>query len=331
MDALQGLRVFRRVVEVGSFVGAADRLNLSTATVSKHVMHIERRVGIRLLNRNTRALSLTEAGRVYFERCKAILDELEDTEQELGSRASVPRGTLRVTCPSWFGGKKLAELLAQYRLRYPDVVVDVSQDDRMVDLVAEGYDVALRVTSNPRSLPAGLIARAVHAVPFFIGAARTYLQRRGAPRVPGDLSAHDFVAIGNLDSLTLHGAEGAVEAPVRVVLRYRSLVGAAHAVAAGIGLSSLPRALLMDPVFSGTFTPVLTEYLLRAPTLYLVYVVRKNAPLMVRTFVDFILESMAEGPAPDSGVSSVRVEPKGRRPTAQIRCKLEKISVESCA
>ena len=101
MDTLTSLKVFRRVVESGSFVGAADRLDLSTAMVSKHVMSVEKRIGVRLLNRNNRGLSLTEPGRLYFERCKAILDDLEETELELGALGSKPRGTLRVSCPSW--------------------------------------------------------------------------------------------------------------------------------------------------------------------------------------------------------------------------------------
>src|ERR1700751_6241481 len=123
MDTLTSIKVFRHVVESGSFVAAADRLDLSAAMVSKHVMHIERRLGARLLNRNSRTLSLTEPGSVYYERCKTILDDLEATELELGSLGTVPRGTVRVTCPSWFARQLLADHLAEFRRRYPQIVV----------------------------------------------------------------------------------------------------------------------------------------------------------------------------------------------------------------
>src|SRR5580700_8387932 len=145
VDTLTSIKVFRQVVESGSFVAAAERLDLSTAMVSRHVMHAEKRLGVRLLNRNSRTLSLTEPGRVYFERCKTILDDLEATELELGSLSAAPRGTLRVTCPSWFARQRFTEMLAAFRRSYPEIVVDISFEDRIVDLVEEGCDLALRV------------------------------------------------------------------------------------------------------------------------------------------------------------------------------------------
>lgn len=148
MDTLTSIRVFRQVVESGTFVAAAERMDLSTAMVSKHVMHVEKRLGVRLLNRNSRTLSLTEPGRVYFERCKTILEDLEATELELGSLGTAPRGTLRITCPSWFASQRMADNLAEFRRRYPEIVVDASFEDRRVDLVEEGYDLALRVTRD---------------------------------------------------------------------------------------------------------------------------------------------------------------------------------------
>lgn len=133
MDTLTGIKVFLQVVESGSFVAAADRLDVSTAMVSKHVMHLEHRVGIRLLNRNSHSLSPTEPGRIYFERCRAILDDLEETELELDSLGTTPRGTLRITCPSWFASHRVATLLERYRTGFPRIVVDISFEDRLVE------------------------------------------------------------------------------------------------------------------------------------------------------------------------------------------------------
>lgn len=290
VDTLTSIRVFRQVVESGSFVAAADRLDLSAAMVSKHVQHAEKRLGVRLLNRNSRNLSLTEAGRVYFERCKTILDDLEATELELGSLGASPRGTLRVTCPSWFAGQRFADLVAEFRRRYPEIVIDASFDDRQVDLVEEGYDLALRVTRDG-ALPQGLIARPLRSIRVLLAGSREYLQRNGVPQSPADLERHDFVAVGNVDSLTLVGPRGKVEVPLRIVVRYRAMQGVAHAVAAGMGLAPLPDLFFEDPLFKDVLKPVLTDYPLQEPTLHLVYVSRRYVPLKLRAFIDFAAET----------------------------------------
>jgi DNA-binding transcriptional LysR family regulator len=297
MDTLTSIKVFRQVVESGSFVAAGDRLDISTAMVSKHVMNVEQRLGLRLLNRNSRTLSLTEPGRVYFERCRTILNDLEDTELELGALNSAPRGTLRISCPSWSPGQRLAEHLAEYRRRYPEVVVDVSFEDRLVDLVEEGYDLALRLASSDALSP-GLIARPVRPISYFLAASTEYIKRNGAPKSPEELARHDFVAVGNVNSLQLIGGSGKIEVPIRVVLRYRSALGVANAVASGIGLAPLPAILFEDPAFKTRLTPVLMEYPLRQSMLYLVYVSRKYLPLKIVTFRDFLVERISQTPEP---------------------------------
>jgi DNA-binding transcriptional LysR family regulator len=298
VDTLTGIKVFRQVVESGSFVAAAERLDVSTANVSKHVMHLEKRLGVRLLNRNSRKLSLTEPGRVYFERCKTILDDFEQTELELGSLNDAPRGTLRITAPSWFAGQKaFAVFLAEYCRRYPEIVLDLSLEDRFVDLVAEGYDVALRVAgrvggklAGPQDLPAGLIARRVHSFRYLVTASRSYLKKHGTPSSPEELAHHRWVTSGDFDTLPLTGPDGTIEVPVRAVLRYRSLAGLVNAVAAGIGIAPLPEIYLHDPAFRDVLRPVLEDYSIRDATLYAIYVSRKYVPLKIRSFVDHLLE-----------------------------------------
>jgi DNA-binding transcriptional LysR family regulator len=300
MDTLLSLRVFRQVVESGSFIAAAERLDLSAAMVSKHVMHVERRLGVRLINRNSRAMSLTEPGRAYFDRCRVLLDDLETTELELRSQNAAPRGTLRVTAPSWACGQRMADLLVEYRRRCPEVVVDISFEDRVVDMVEEGYDLALRVAADQTSLMPGLISRALRAAPFHIAASREYLRRNGTPSSPQELAQHDFVAVGNLSSLTFAGPKGRIEVPVKVVLRYRSVAGLASAVAAGIGLASIPAFSFEDPAFKDVLVPVLREYPLGHPPMnwYCVYVSHRYVPLKIRSFIDFLVESVARMPDP---------------------------------
>ena len=289
MDTLLSMKVFRQVVESGSFVGAAERLNLSTAMTSKHLMHLEKHLGTRLLNRSSRSLSLTESGKLFFERCKDILEEMEEAESAVGSVSGVPCGTLRVSLPSWAASRLVVELVAAYRQRYPEVVLDLSFEDRVVDIIEEGYDLAIRATLNQP--PAGLIARPLRPMPFVIAASRDYVKRCGVPKSPGDLAQHDCIMIGNGQSWLLTGPNGDIEAPARVVLRFGSMtVAVAHAVCTGIGLAPLPRILFEDPMFRDSLCPVLTEHPLRHPDLYAIYVSRKHLPLKIRTFVDHVFE-----------------------------------------
>ncbi|MBV8883562.1 MAG: LysR family transcriptional regulator, partial [Chroococcidiopsidaceae cyanobacterium CP_BM_RX_35] len=140
MDTLTSIKVLRQVVESGSFVAAAERLNLSTAMISKHVMHLERNLGVRLLNRTSRHLSLTEAGTLYYEHCREMLDNLDMVEASVRQSAVVARGVLKISAPVWFANPLFTKTLAEYRSRYPDVLLDLNLNDRVVDLVEEGFD-----------------------------------------------------------------------------------------------------------------------------------------------------------------------------------------------
>ena len=289
MDTLLSMKVFRQVVESGSFVGAAERLNLSTAMTSKHLMHLEQHLGTRLLNRSSRSSSLTESGKLFFERCKAILEDFTEAELAVGSVSGVPRGTLRVTAPSWGATRLTVDMIASYRQRYPDVVVNISFEDRFVDLIEEGYDLAIRATGDEP--PAGLIAHPLRPMPFIIAASHEYLKRLGVPQSPADLAQHDSIMLGNGQSWHLTGPNGDIEVPARVVLRFGSMtVAVAHAVSAGIGLASLPRIMFEDREFRDVLCPVLTEHPLRQLHLYAIYVSRKHLPLKLRTFLDHLIE-----------------------------------------
>ena len=318
MDTLTSIKVFRQVVESGSFVGAADRLDLSTAMVSKHVMAIEKRLRVRLLNRNSHKLSLTEAGSFYLERCKAILQDLQKTELELESLSSAPCGTLRIACcDTCIPGLGLAHVLAEYRRRYPEVVLNISFTDRAVDLVEESHDLAFRIVQD-EALPAGVVARRVRPVPFRLAASRAYLERHGVPKTPEELSRHDFVTAGGPETLSLETPQGAVEIPVRVALRCRTLADVAITVAGGVGIALLPAALLNEGAFAGVLRPVLPEVPLRQSTLYLIYPGRKHVPFKARAFIDLVLESGARS----QEQTQSRVEANRRRSVPEGRVAL---------
>jgi DNA-binding transcriptional LysR family regulator len=266
-------------------------LSLSTAMTSKHLMYLEKHLGSRLLNRSSRSLSLTESGQLFFERCKVILEEVEEAESAVGSVSGVPRGTLRVTVPSWGATRRMVDMIASYRQRYPEVVVNISFEDRFVDLIQEGYDLALRATGDEP--PAGLIARPLRPMPFVIAASRKYLKSCGVPKSPADLAQHDSIMVGNGNGQSWHltGPSGDIEVPARVVLRFGSMtVAVGHAVSAGIGLASLPRLMFEDDAFRDVLCPILPEHPLRQPHLYAIYVSRKHLPLKLRTFLDHLIE-----------------------------------------
>jgi DNA-binding transcriptional LysR family regulator len=306
MDTLFSMKVFRQVVESGTFVAAAGRLSLSTAMTSKHLMHLEKHLGTRLLNRSTRSLSLTESGKCFFERCKVILEEIEETELAVGSVSGVPRGTLRVTAPSWTETRSMMDMIATYRQRYPEVVVDISFEDRLVDLVKEGYDLAIRATAEPP--PAGLVAHPLRPMPFVIAASKEYLQRCGVPKSPEDLPQHDCIMIGNGQSWHLAGPNGKIDVPARAVLRFGAMtIAVAHAVCTGIGLAALPRILFEDPMFKDALCPVLVTHPLRHPLLYAIYVSRQHLPLKIRTFIDHVVE-YTHIPRPWSDLAGVEPE-----------------------
>src|SRR4030095_13441508 len=181
----------------------------------------------------------------------------------------------------------------------PQIVVDIAFEDRICDLVEEGYDLALRVTAG--SLPMGLVARRLQPLKFLIGASRDYLKRHRAPTCPEDLASHDCVGVANMDSWTFMGSNGKLDVPARVVLRYRTMSGVVDAVAAVIGLAPLPSTLFEAPAFKDILTPVLTQYPLRERTLYLLHAPRKHLPLKIRTFIDYFLKSLpahSDGPFP---------------------------------
>jgi DNA-binding transcriptional LysR family regulator len=308
MDTVMSMKVFREVVERGTFVAAAERLSLSTAMTSKHVMNVERRLGARLLNRSSRSLSLTEPGRIYFERCKSILEDLEQAESAVGSFGETPRGTLRITCPAWMATRRMAEFLAAHRTRYPDVLVDVTFEDRFADIIAEGYDLALR--SMVQSPPDGLIARALRSVPLVVAASTGYLQRHGTPELPQELAHHDSVMVGNEHAWHFTAPTGSYEVPARVVLRLSSTSAVAHAISTGIGIAALPLTVIEDPQFTDVLQPILTDHPLRQPTLFALYAARRLMPPKIRTFIDHLVEYMAAIPWPQK---PERKDPEARR------------------
>ena len=291
MDTLQSLRVFREVIDSGSFTAAAERLGLSTAMASKHVAHLERHLGARLLNRTSRHLSLTEAGEVYLEQCREALDSLQAGEAAIGLRQEAPRGVLKVTAPVWCANRRFADVLAGYRRRCPDVIVDLRLENRRVDLVEEGYDLALRVTREPGPT---LIVRPLCAVQFHLVGSPELLQASGTPQTPADVERLPSVlpTYVNLDTLEVQGPDGKLKLRLAAVMKSDDTTLAYHAVRKGIGIAFLPDWLIADDLDSGALQPILPPYLAAPSTLYAAYTSRKFLTAKVRSFIDFLSEAL---------------------------------------
>jgi DNA-binding transcriptional LysR family regulator len=287
MDSLVSIRVFCLVAELKSFAAAAQRLRISPAMASKHVMQLEKRLGTRLLNRTSRRVSLSESGALYFEQARQMLDSLDEVEAAVSKATVVPRGTLRLTAPVWMANTIFVGVLADYRARYPDVRLDVDLSGRLANLVEEGFDLALRATAAPDE---ALIARPITNVPFYLVAAPAYLERAGRPRRLADIAGHALLhyALYPGDSFSFQGEHGPETIKLDPVLRSANETLLHIAALEGMGLAFLPKWLVADDIAAGRLEHVMPEQLLFEGKLFAVYPSRKYLSAKVRTFIDFV-------------------------------------------
>lgn len=290
MDTLVSMQVFRLVAELKSFAAAGRRLEMSPAMVSKHVMHLEERLGTRLLNRTSRHVSLTESGTLYFEQSRQMLDALEEVEAAVTKATVVPRGTLRVSGPVWLASPAFVGVLAEYRSRYPDVTIELDLSGRLVNLVEEGFDLALRASNSPGD---NLIARPIATVPFYLVGAPRYLNQAGSPQKLSDLAAHALLwySLAPTDVPWPASAHAPAEKVSVVPVLSSTNESLLHLAALqGMGLALLPKWLIEQDLLAQRLVRVLPEQAWHKATLYGVYPSRKYLSSKVRTFLDFLLD-----------------------------------------
>jgi len=281
------MRVFCLVAELKSFAAAAQRLRISPAMASKHVMQLEKRLGTRLLNRTSRRVSLSESGTLYFEQTRQMLDSLDEVEAAVSHATVVPRGTLRLTAPVWMANTIFASVLADYQARYPDVRLDVDLSGRLVNLVEEGFDLALRATAAPDE---ALIARPITNVPFYMVAAPAYLERAGRPARIADIAGHALLhyALYPGESFSFEGENGPETIKLDPVLRSANETLLHMAALEGMGLAFLPKWLVTADIAAGRLEHVMPEHVVFVGKLFAVYPSRKYLSAKVRTFIDFV-------------------------------------------
>ena len=286
------MEAFVRVVDAGSFSTAARQWGRSKAVVSKYITSLESHLGVQLIQRTTRSLSLTEAGRAYRARCTDVLGEIQALEASLREAVAAPRGPLRITAPPGFASHYLDVMTKDFLARFPEVTLDLDLTHRMVDLVEENIDLAIRVT-DPRD--SSLVARRIAPAPIIAVAAPSYLRRRGTPQNPADLRDHDCLVDTNFreqqrwrfrardksktQTVTVHGP-----------LRVNSPDAVRDMAEAGLGIALVPKFVASQSLRAGTLREVLKGRVAFDWSILAVYPRRRYLPLRVRAYVDHLVE-----------------------------------------
>lgn len=297
MDTLQAMRVFAEVAEKNGFSAAAQALGISTASVTRQIAWLEQRLDTRLLNRTTRRVSLTSTGSAYYQRCVSLLAEFDDMEAALGAQALTPTGLLRINAPVSFGIAKLGPLLAGYRHRHPGVKLDLSLSDRLVDMVEEGFDVAIRITRQPAP---NLIARKLAQTQVVLCAAPDYLLRQGTPTLLADLAGHQCLAYrywAGGEEWQLRGPAGEESVRIQGCLRADNGDVLRQAALQGLGIVLQPEFLIGEDLAAGRLVRVLPDYSVAPIGIYAVYTSRSHLAPKVRSFIDYLVQMLAPDPA----------------------------------
>ncbi|WP_425406345.1 LysR family transcriptional regulator [Hwanghaeella sp.] len=291
MDDINAFLVFARVVEEGSFTAAAERLGESKSAVSKQIGRLEDSLGTRLLNRTTRRMSLTEAGAIFYDRVRRVVEEVEEARVAVSQLQATPRGTLRVSAPVSFGISHIAPILPDFMRRYPDLQVDISLTDHQVDLVDEGIDVAVRIGALTDT---SLIARRIRDYNRLIVASPDYWRKNGMPEHPSALSDHNCLTYAYFASgrtWRMHDPDGG-EIAVRVGGSMNANNGEIllRAAEAGLGIIQSPIFLCEEAVAAGRLVPALQDFRFEPVGLHAVFPHARNLSTKVRVFVDFLVE-----------------------------------------
>lgn len=294
MDRFVEMKTFVAVVDAGSFIGAADPLGMSKAAVSRHVSDLEQRLGVRLLQRTTRRLSLTDEGQAFYARSKEALALVDEAETEIRSRSTEASGVVRVNAPHTFGVLHLAPLWGAFMDANPRVSLEVTLSDRVVDLVDEGFDLAIRIATLPNST---LVSRKLASTRVMLCASPAYLARVGTPMRPADLALHQVIAYSywaSRDEWTFTGPDG--EVTVRTHARLYANNGDTCLAAAlnGQGIILQPSFLVADDVRAGRLVELMPAYRSIELGIYAVYPTRKQLALKVRRLIDYLAEALHE-------------------------------------
>jgi len=306
MDRFTALRVFRAVVDCGSFAAAARDLRLSNAAVSKNIGELEAYLGTRLLNRTTRSMSLTEAGTIYHERVGRVLDDLEEADTALGPLQQEPKGLLRVSAPMTLTLTGLSSAIPKFLSRYPELSINLQMDDRRVNIVEEGFDLAVRGSDNLED--SSLIARKLMELPHVVCGAPAYFERAGIPNSPDDLKDHSciqFTLSGHVSEWEFRQGDRSVRVPIDGRYKVTSSLAVRDALRAEFGLSLIPWLYVREDIEMGRLRTVLNDWSTVNTSIYAVYPSRRYVVAKLRAFLEFLVEELGSDPFQDQGSSEM--------------------------
>lgn len=290
MDRFTAYQVFRAVAELGSFAGAARRLGLSPPAVSKNIAELERHVGTRLINRTTRRMSLTEAGRIYREHVVRGLDALADADQAVDSANANPVGTLRVSAPLTVGLIRMTSAVPAFLARYPGIRLDLHLDDRRVDLIRDGFDLAIRGSDVLED--SSMVARKLAVMKHVLCAAPSYFSAHGRPAVPADLHGHQcirFSLSGHANTWEFRKGQQVEQVAIGARYSVSSSLAVRDALRAGFGISLIPHPYVAEDLKQGLLESALEDWETVETTLYAIYPSRELLALKIRVFIDFFV------------------------------------------
>jgi DNA-binding transcriptional LysR family regulator len=295
MDRFENARIFAAVVEGGGFTRAAERLGLSRAATSKHVLALEARLGARLLDRTTRKVSVTAAGRAFYEQCRRILAAFDDAERAASQLHNEPHGELRVIAPTNFGLAEIGAAISDFVVAYPRLRINLTMNDRLTDPIEGGYDIAISV-DLPRGASSSLTARKLNTSRRILCAAPDYLARRGTPQSPQDLTAHaclsySYVPVPDEWHLTGSDGEHVIKVNGPIVTSHRHVLRAA--AVRGLGIAYGPIDFFRGDLDAGRLVRVLPAHRLPEATIYAVYPASRRLSAKVKVFNDFMATTFA--------------------------------------
>lgn len=292
MDRLDAMQLFVRVAELGSFAAVAQQMGVARSVVTRQIAGLEAHLGVKLMARSTRRLSLTSAGTAYLEKCRVILNLVETAETDVAEERVSPRGNIRIALPLSFGLKRVAPLLLDFAARYPEVSLDMDYSDRRMNLIEEGIDLSIRIT---RQLAAGDVARKIGVSQMKVVAAPAYLARHGRPQKPGELTHHEYLgytlAGSGAPSFIVDGQPLAV--PVRSRITASNGEVLIEAAVRGMGITCHPDFIVDDYIASGQVEQILNDYPMQELGIYALLPSNRHVPHHVRVLMDFLAAGLA--------------------------------------